>query len=117
MVLLCHNLEDARAIPGHLRDTLLLLGLPCRLGSGLRGLGAGEPEPVDRRRGIRVAVNSRASNEDIGPGFGGTDDGFLGDPAVHLECRIVAGGDPPAEFYYTSDHYRSFRRLEPNAAR
>ena len=31
--------------------------------------------------------------------------------------RIVAGGDPPVEFFYTSDHYRSFRRLEPNAAR
>lgn len=26
--------------------------------------------------------------------------------------RIVAGGDPPAVFYYTADHYRSFRRVE-----
>ena len=26
--------------------------------------------------------------------------------------RIVAGGDPPREFYYTDDHYRSFRRIE-----
>jgi guanyl-specific ribonuclease Sa len=26
--------------------------------------------------------------------------------------RIVAGGDPPAVFYYTADHYRSFQRLE-----
>jgi len=26
--------------------------------------------------------------------------------------RIVAGGDPPTEFFYTDDHYRSFRRLE-----
>jgi ribonuclease T1 len=26
--------------------------------------------------------------------------------------RIVSGGDPPAEFFYTDDHYRSFRRLE-----
>jgi guanyl-specific ribonuclease Sa len=26
--------------------------------------------------------------------------------------RIVTGGDPPAEFFYTDDHYRSFRRLE-----
>lgn len=27
--------------------------------------------------------------------------------------RIVAGGEPPAagEFYYTEDHYRSFRRI------
>ena len=26
--------------------------------------------------------------------------------------RIVAGGDPPEVFYYTDDHYRSFRRIE-----
>lgn len=27
--------------------------------------------------------------------------------------RLVTGGDPPVDFYYTEDHYRSFRRLEP----
>ncbi|QRP65183.1 ribonuclease [Rhodanobacter sp. FDAARGOS 1247] len=26
--------------------------------------------------------------------------------------RIVTGGTPPAEWYYTDDHYRSFRRFE-----
>jgi ribonuclease T1 len=26
--------------------------------------------------------------------------------------RIVAGGDPPEVFYYTDDHYRSFREIE-----
>lgn len=26
--------------------------------------------------------------------------------------RIVAGGQPPREFYYTDDHYESFRRFE-----
>lgn len=25
--------------------------------------------------------------------------------------RIVSGGDPPREFWYTDDHYRSFRRF------
>ena len=25
--------------------------------------------------------------------------------------RIVTGGDPPTEFYYTADHYRSFQRI------
>ncbi|TVO62860.1 ribonuclease domain-containing protein [Denitromonas ohlonensis] len=25
--------------------------------------------------------------------------------------RIVAGGNPPEVFYYTADHYRSFRRI------
>jgi guanyl-specific ribonuclease Sa len=27
--------------------------------------------------------------------------------------RIVAGGNPPEVFYYTADHYRSFRQIEP----
>ncbi|GHD72443.1 ribonuclease [Luteimonas padinae] len=31
--------------------------------------------------------------------------------------RIVTGGDPPAEWYYTADHYRSFRRFERSQAR
>lgn len=26
--------------------------------------------------------------------------------------RIVTGGDPPVEYYYSDDHYRSFRRFE-----
>jgi guanyl-specific ribonuclease Sa len=26
--------------------------------------------------------------------------------------RIVTGGDPPREFYYSPDHYRSFRPIE-----
>ena len=30
--------------------------------------------------------------------------------------RIVTGGDPPREFYYTDDHYRSFRRFSPGTA-
>lgn len=27
--------------------------------------------------------------------------------------RIVAGGDPPEVYYYTDDHYRTFRRVDP----
>ncbi|WP_159684931.1 ribonuclease domain-containing protein [Cognatazoarcus halotolerans] len=27
--------------------------------------------------------------------------------------RIVAGGNPPEVYYYTSDHYRSFKRISP----
>jgi guanyl-specific ribonuclease Sa len=27
--------------------------------------------------------------------------------------RLVVGGNPPEAFYYTEDHYRSFRRIEP----
>ncbi|MEO8778885.1 MAG: ribonuclease domain-containing protein [Rhodanobacter sp.] len=28
--------------------------------------------------------------------------------------RIITGGTPPAVWYYTGDHYRSFRRIEVN---
>lgn len=28
--------------------------------------------------------------------------------------RIVTGGTPPEVFYYTEDHYRSFRQIEPH---
>ncbi|MBN8443286.1 MAG: ribonuclease [Thauera sp.] len=27
--------------------------------------------------------------------------------------RIVSGGQPPEVYYYTADHYRSFRRITP----
>jgi guanyl-specific ribonuclease Sa len=27
--------------------------------------------------------------------------------------RLLVGGDPPETFFYTEDHYRSFRRIEP----
>jgi guanyl-specific ribonuclease Sa len=35
--------------------------------------------------------------------------------------RIITGGDPPHEYWYTEDHYRSFQRFdiavtEPGAA-
>jgi guanyl-specific ribonuclease Sa len=34
-------------------------------------------------------------------------------PGVHDRGarRIIVGGSPPAEFFYTDDHYRSFRRI------
>mgnify|MGYP003504456552 CR=1 FL=1 len=28
--------------------------------------------------------------------------------------RIVTGGDPPTAWYYTDDHYRSFRPFDPD---
>ena len=29
--------------------------------------------------------------------------------------RIITGGQPPSEYWYTGDHYDSFRRLDPGA--
>ena len=31
--------------------------------------------------------------------------------------RIVTGGDPPTEFFYTDDHYGTFRRFDPPGTR
>ena len=31
--------------------------------------------------------------------------------------RIVTGGAPPTEFFYTDDHYRSFRRIDAGGGR
>ena len=28
--------------------------------------------------------------------------------------RIITGGEPPTEYYYSDDHYRSFRRFKAN---
>lgn len=28
--------------------------------------------------------------------------------------RVITGGTPPVVWYYTDDHYRSFRRFEPS---
>jgi ribonuclease T1 len=35
-------------------------------------------------------------------------------PAAHSRGarRIITGGTPPVIWYYTDDHYRSFRRFE-----
>ena len=30
--------------------------------------------------------------------------------------RIIAGGRPPSEYFYTDDHYRSFRRFTPGGS-
>jgi guanyl-specific ribonuclease Sa len=31
--------------------------------------------------------------------------------------RIIVGGDPPVEYFYSDDHYRSFRRFTSGAQR
>ncbi len=31
--------------------------------------------------------------------------------------RIITGGEPPSEYWYTGDHYDSFTRLDPGAMR
>jgi len=85
-------------------------GLPPEAIDTLRSIQAGGPFPYDRdgtvfqNRERRLPSQPRGYYREytvITPGS--PDRGAR---------RIVSGGDPPAEFYYTDDHYRSFRRIE-----
>ena len=38
--------------------------------------------------------------------------GWVAERYPQLVRRIVAGGEPPVVFYYTDDHYNSFRRIQ-----
>ena len=85
------------ALPREARDTLRLIA-------------AGGPFPFDRDGTVFQNREGRLPSQPRGyyreytvitPGSG--DRGAR---------RIVTGGDPPVEFHYTDDHYRSFRRIE-----
>jgi ribonuclease T1 len=85
-------------------------GLPAEARQTLRLIEAGGPFPYDRD-GSRFQ-NREGRLPAQPPGYyreytvrtpGSPDRGAR---------RIVSGGNPPVEFYYTDDHYRSFRRIE-----
>ena len=85
-------------------------GIPVEARQTLRLIEAGGPFPYDRD-GSRFQ-NRAGRLPAQAPGYyreytvrtpGSSDRGAR---------RIVSGGEPPAEFYYTDDHYRSFRRIE-----
>lgn len=87
----------ARTLPPEARDTLALIR-------------QGGPYPY-RRDGVTFQ-NREGRLPDAAPGFyreytvttpGSRDRGAR---------RIISGGRPPNVFYYTDDHYRSFRRIQ-----
>jgi ribonuclease T1 len=85
-------------------------GLPAEARQTLRLIAAGGPFPYDRdgatfqnREGRLPARSPGYYREYTVPTPGSPDRGAR---------RIVSGGNPPVEFYYTDDHYRSFRRIE-----
>jgi guanyl-specific ribonuclease Sa len=87
-------------------------GLPPEARDTLRRISRGGPFPYDRDGAIfgnfekRLPARPRGHYHEYTvptPGVG------------HRGARrIVAGGDPPSEFYYTDDHYETFRRVEGN---
>ncbi len=85
-------------------------GLPAEARQTLRMIAAGGPFPYDRD-GTSFQNRERRLPAQP-PGYyreytvltpGSSDRGAR---------RIVSGGNPPVEFYYTDDHYRSFRRIK-----
>lgn len=86
------------------------VGLPAEARQALRLIAAGGPFPYDRDGALFQNREGRLPAQS--PGYyreytvrtpGSPDRGAR---------RIVSGGNPPIEFYYTDDHYRSFRRIE-----
>lgn len=84
--------------------------LPAEARETLKLIDAGGPFPY-RRDGIRFQNRERRLPERAKtyyreytvPTPGSKDRGAR---------RIVTGDQPPAVFYYTADHYKSFRRIE-----
>lgn len=84
--------------------------LPAEARETLRLIDAGGPFPY-RRDGITFQNRERRLPEQPNgyyreytvPTPGSSDRGAR---------RIITGGSPPVVFYYTADHYRTFRRIQ-----
>lgn len=99
------------ALPGCARDSGNFAGLPPEAADTLRLIQQGGPYPYRKdgtvfqnREGLLPAKPRGYYREFTVPTPGSRDRGAR---------RIVAGGQPPEVYYYTHDHYRSFRRIEP----
>lgn len=84
--------------------------LPAEAYATLRLIDAGGPFPYDRdgtvfqNREGRLPARPRGYYREYTVATPGSPD--------RGARRIVSGGDPPTEFFYTDDHYGSFQRLE-----
>jgi guanyl-specific ribonuclease Sa len=85
-------------------------GLPREVAETLALIDRGGPFPYDRdgstfqnREGLLPSRPRGYYREYTVPTPGSPDRGAR---------RVVTGGDPPEVYYYTDDHYRSFRELE-----
>jgi guanyl-specific ribonuclease Sa len=88
--------------------------LPREAHAVLGRIARGEPHPYRQDGGVfqnreqRLPAQPRGYYREYTVETPGSDD--------RGARRIVTGGDPPAEYWYTQDHYRSFRRFEPPAS-
>lgn len=87
----------ARALPPEARDTLALIR-------------QGGPFPY-RRDGITFQ-NREGRLPDAARGYYREYTVTTPGSADRGARRIISGGQPPTVFYYSDDHYRSFRRIQ-----
>jgi len=93
-----HDAADNPGLPPEARDTLALIA-------------RGGPYPHRQDNGVFNNFERRLPNRPRGyyREFTVPTPGLLHRGAR----RIVTGGQPPVEYWYTDDHYESFRRFEP----
>lgn len=96
--------------PHAVRDDALPAFLPAEAAETIRLIAAGGPFPHRQDGGVfqnregRLPTQARGYYREF----------TVATPGLsHRGARrIVTGGNPPAEYWYTDDHYRSFRRFE-----
>lgn len=84
--------------------------LPVEARETLRLIDAGGPFPY-RRDGITFQNRERRLPERANGYYREYTVPTPGSPDRGAK-RIIAGGNPPVAFYYTADHYRTFRRIQ-----
>jgi guanyl-specific ribonuclease Sa len=84
--------------------------LPAEVGQTLRLIAAGGPFPYERDGVVFGNYEHRLPEQPRGYYHEYT----VPTPGAHNRGarRIIAGGQPPREFWYTGDHYEHFQRLE-----
>lgn len=93
--------------PGHARGD----GLPPQAHDTLRLIAQGGPFPY-RQDGV---VFGNREGRLPGHPYGYYHEYTVTTPGAPTRGtrRIITGGTPPGEWYYTDDHYRTFRRIDP----
>lgn len=101
----------AEAPPGPLESRGgRVVGLPQEAFDTLRLIEAGGPYPYDRDGTVFQNREGRLPSRPRGYYREYTVD-TPGSPDRGAR-RLVTGGNPPSEFFYTDDHYRTFRQIE-----
>ena len=85
-------------------------GLPAEARTTLKLIASGGPFPYDRDGVVFGNFEKRLPKQPRGYYHEYT----VPTPGAHNRGarRIIAGGEPPGDFWYTDDHYETFRKIE-----